>query len=157
MAAPPLCWRHSSMEDKMSQANSCIHSGLQGGGQAASLAGTPHCTALLFLHGRSCIPQAEKWVHPPYRSSLGVPCQWPWQIACSISFHPDSVACRNILWRMNRWWGPPAFHHGYSLRNRSTSRWHSASLMDSPLLFASPLGASNLCLLSVYCSSNKAW
>ena len=27
---------------------------------------------------------------------------------------PDSVACRNILWRMNGQWGPQAFHHGYS-------------------------------------------
>ena len=140
------------MEDKMSQANSCACSGLQGG-QAASLAGTPHCTALLFLLGRSCIPQA---VQCTLGSSLGVPHWWPWQITHSISFCLRSVACRNILWRMNEWWGSLAFHHGYSSKNRSTSRWHSASLMENPSLFTSPLAASDLCLLSVYCSSNKA-
>ena len=49
-------------------------------------------------------------------------------------FPPDSVVCRNILWRMNGWWFPPAFHWGYSPRNRSTSRWNCASLTDSPSL-----------------------
>ena len=93
----------------MSWANSCAHSGPQGGGPGTSALG----------------------------SSLGVPCGQPRQIIHSISFHPNSAACRNILWRMNRWWGPPAFHCRYSLRNRSVSRWHSTSLTDSLSLFAS--------------------
>ena len=55
----------------MSPANSHTHSGPQGGGQAACLADTPHCTALLILLRRSCIPQAGQWVDPPYGPAQG--------------------------------------------------------------------------------------
>ena len=143
----PLCWRCSSADGKMSWANSCTHSGPHSGGLGSLFSWSTSLYSPLISPQEVLYPTSWMVGTSALESSLGIPCQQPVQIACSISFHPASVACRNILWRMNRWWDSPAFHHGYSSRNRSASRWHSASLMDSLLLFASPLAASNLCLL----------
>ena len=125
-------------------------------GWAAFSAGTPHCTALIFLPGRSLSYELDGgYICPSIQPRSFLPVAQ--QITCSISFCPNSMACRNILWRMNGQWGPPAFHWGYSSRSRSASRQHSASLTDSPSLCASPLLARDLCHLLLYCSSNKAW
>ena len=106
----PLHWRHSSMEDKMSWANSCAHSGLHGGGPGSLFS----WYTLLYS---SCISPQEvlysmSWMAgtSTLASGLGVPCWWPQQMTHSISFWPDSVPCRNILWSMNGQLGPPAFH-----------------------------------------------
>ena len=151
----PLCLRHSSMEDKMSPAKSCAHSGPHGGGPGSFLSWYTSLYSPLISPQEVLYPMSWMAGTSALASSPGVPCQWPQQTAHSISFCPNSAACRNILWRMNGWWGPPAFHYGYSSRNSSASRWHSASLTDNPSLFTSPLVASDLCLLSLYCSSKK--
>ena len=39
--------------------------------QTASSAGTPHCTTLLLLVRRSCIPQAGQQLHPPWHPAQG--------------------------------------------------------------------------------------
>ena len=145
------------MEDKMSWANSCTHSGPQGGGLGSLFNWYTSLYSSLISPWEVLYPMSWTAGTSTLESSLGVPCWWPQQIAYSISFCPNSVVCRNILWRMNGWWDPPAFHHGYSLRNRSASRWHSDSLTDSPSLFSSSFVARDLCHLSLCCSSNKGW
>ena len=82
---------------------------------------------------------------------------WLWQINLSTSFCPDSAACMNIRWRMNGWCGPPTSHWGYSFRNNSASRWHSASWIDGPPSFAHSLAARDLCHLSPYGYSSRVW
>ena len=65
-------------------------------GQAASSAGTPHCTALIFLP-KVLYPMSWTVGTFALASGPGVPCWQPQQIACSISFCPNSALCRNIF------------------------------------------------------------
>ena len=81
-------------------------------------------------------------------SSLGRICQWPHQMNLSASFHPSSVACRNISWGMMDWWGPSISYLGYSSKNNLALSCHSASLIDSPASLACFLVDYDLCSLS---------
>ena len=89
-------------------------------------------------------------------STLGRSCLQLPQTILSASFYPDSAACMNILWRMNGQCGPLLSQWGYSLRNNSTSRWHSALWTDIPPSFACSLVPSDLCNLSLYLNSSRA-
>ena len=97
----PLCWRCSSMEEKMSQANSCTHSGPHGGGPGSLFSWYTSLYSPRISPQEVFYPTSRMVGTSGLSSSPGVPCQQPWQIACTISFCPDSAACRNILWRMN--------------------------------------------------------
>ena len=71
----PLCWRHSSTEDKMSPANSC--SGPHGGGLGSLFRWytslySPHISPQEVLYPMSWMADTSALA-----SSPGVPCQWP--------------------------------------------------------------------------------
>ena len=125
----------------MSWASSCIDSGPHGGGSGSLFSWyTSFCSSHIspqeVLYPMSLMAGTSALAYSPE-----VLCWQPQQIDHSISFCPNCVVCRNILWGLNRQWGSPAFHQGYSSRNKSASRWHSASLTDNPSLCASPLAA----------------
>ena len=151
----PLHCRHSSTEDKISWDNSCACSSPHSGRLGSLFSWYTLLYRSLISPWEALYPTSWIMGTSTLASGLGVPCQWLWQIACSIYVCPKSAVCRNILWRMNGQWGPSAFHRGCLSRDRSASRQYSASLMDSPSLFASSLVARDLYHLSLYCSSNK--
>ena len=145
--SPLLCLRWSFKEDKMSLITSHAHSSLHGGGLANLL-------SMYTWWKRSPISSLQVWYPASWMedtstlgSSLGRPCWQPWQINLSTSFHQDSAACTNILWRMNEWCGPPTSHSGYMSRNMSASIWCSASLTDIPPFFTCSLVAKDFCHL----------
>ena len=155
--SPLLCHRWSFKEDKMSPGYLLCSFGptWRGPGNLFSM-----CT----WWKRSPISSLEvqyptSWMvgTSTLRSILGRPCWWPQQINLPSSFHPDSVACTNILWRMNGQCGPLTSHQGYSSRNSSMSSQCSTSCMDSPSFFACSLEARDLCHLSSYYNSSRTW
>ena len=81
------------------------------------------------------------------RSGLGSLPQQPLQMNLSASFHPHSVVCRNISWRITDQWGAPNSYLGYSSRNNSASSLHSASLTESPTSIACSLAVWDLFIL----------
>ena len=77
----PIHCRHSSMENKMSWAKSCTHSGPCGGGPGSLFSWYTSLYSPLISPQEDLYPMS--WMVGT--SSLGVPCQQPLQIARSIS------------------------------------------------------------------------
>ena len=84
----PFHWRCCSMEDKMPQANSCTHSGPQGGGPGSLFSRYTSLYSPLISPWEVLYPTRWMVGTSTLGSSPKIPCQLPWQIAHSISFHP---------------------------------------------------------------------
>ena len=120
-SSPLLCLRQSK-EDTMSFVISRALSGPQSGGLGNLL--STYTGQWRSPISSLNIQYPTSWIADTSapESSFGRPCQQPWQINLSASFHLDSAACTNIHWRMNGQCCPPTSHCRYLPRNNPASR-----------------------------------